>query len=162
VWRDAICSYFLRLSGIPDSKSRAGNFPNRVEAESMTLNGYAPVDVTPWENASGGKAIECRDRKDCSARLRFTGTSGKHEIDVQYFDQDNGASRFQVFVNGRKADEWAADDHLPAKKIGGDSSTRRRIHHVNLHAGDEVRLEGVPEGEEHAAVDYVEIFPEPE
>lgn len=160
VWRDAICGYFLRLSGIADRKSRAGNFPNRLEAEDLTLNGYTPVDVTPPENASGGKAIECQKQKGCSASLRFSGTGGNYEVDVQYFDQDNGASRFRVLENGRKIDEWVADDHLPAKKIGGDSSTRRRIHNVHLLAGDEIRMEGMPEGEEHAGIDYIEILPE--
>jgi len=174
VWRDAICSYFLRLSGIADAKGRAGNFPNRVEAENMTLTGYVPEEVTPWENASGGKALECREAKGCWAWFRFGDGaeankaaaglphSNKYEVDVEYFDQNNGASRFRVFVNGRKVDEWVADDQLPAKKIGGDSSTRRRVHHVELQPGDEIRIEGIPDGDERAGLDYVEIFPERE
>ena len=162
VWRDAICNYFLRLSGIPDAKGRAGNFPNRVEAESMTLNGYVSVDVTPWENASGGRAVECRNTKGCSASFRFAGHPGANEIDVEYFDQNNGVSTVRVFVNGRKVDEWKADDHLPATKMGGDSSTRRRVHGVDLRPGDEILIEGIPDGEEHAGLDYVEIFPERE
>ena len=32
VWRDAICSWFLKTSGIPDEQGRAGHFPDRVEA----------------------------------------------------------------------------------------------------------------------------------
>jgi alpha-glucuronidase len=159
VWRDAICNYFLRLSGIADAKGRAGNFPNRIEAETMTLTGYVPVEVTPWENVSGDKAIECADAKGCWATFRFSGEPALHEIDVEYFDQNNGASRFRVFVNGQKVDEWVADDHLPAKKIGGDSSTRRRIQGVNLRNGDEVRIEGIPDGEEEAGLDYVEVLP---
>ena len=162
VWRDAICNYFLRLSGIPDARGRAGNFPNRVEAENMELRGYVPVEVTPWENASGGKAIECRDGKGCSATYRVPGIATTYEVDVVYFDQNNGESRFRILVNGRKVDEWVADDHLPAQKIGGDSSTRRRIYRVELSRGDEIRIEGIPEGEERAGLDYVEIFPEPE
>jgi alpha-glucuronidase len=162
VWRDAICSYFLRLSGIADGKGRAGNFPNRTEAESMTLAGYLPVDVAPRENASNGKAIECRERKGCSASIRYPGTAGKYEVDVEYFDQNNGVSRLRVFVNGRMVDQWAADDHLPAKKAGADSSTRRRIHDVELRPGDEIRIEGIPDGEEYAGLDYLEIFPERE
>jgi alpha-glucuronidase len=160
VWRDAICDYFLRLSGIPDSKGRAGNFPNRIEAEGMTLSGYAPVEVTPWENASGGKAIACPAAAGCSATFRFSGEPGEHAIDVEYFDQNNGVSKFRVLVNGRLVDDWVADDHLPANKIGGDSSTRRRIRGVYLRSGDEVRIEALPDGEEKAALDYVEIFSE--
>ncbi len=57
VWRDAICQYFLKLSGIPDDLGRAGVYPNRVEAETMTLEGYTVVDIKPWECASRGQAI---------------------------------------------------------------------------------------------------------
>jgi len=172
VWRDAICNYFLRLSGIADAKGRSGNFPNRTEAESMRLTGYVPVDVKPWENASGSNAIECRDSNGCSATFQFVGGPEvneaaaelphfkKYEIDVEYFDQYNGASRFRVFVSGRKVDEWAADDHFPANKVGGDSSTRRRICGVELRPGDQIRIEGIPDGEEHAGLDYVETLPE--
>jgi len=159
VWRDAINNYFLRLSGIPDAKGRAGNFPGRVEAESMSLNGYVPVDVSPGENASGGKAIECSAAKGCSAVTKFAGAAGKYEIDVEYFDQNNGVSHFRVSVNRKAVDEWAASDQLPARKIGGDSSKRRRIRQVQLWPGDEIRIEAVPDGEERAGLDYLEIFP---
>lgn len=162
VWRDAICNYFLRLSGIPDAKGRAGNFPNRTEAENMTLAGYVPAEVTPWENASGGKAIECRDTTRCSASFRFSGAAGNHELDIEYFDQNNGVSKFRVFVNQLRVDDWSAADLLPAKTIGGDSSTRRRIRNISLRNGDEIRIEGIPNGGEFAGLDYVEILPDRE
>jgi alpha-glucuronidase len=160
VWRDAICSYFLRLSGLPDEKGRAGHFPNRIEAEAMELRGYKPVDVVPWENASGGRAVECLEARSCEASFRFTRTTGKYDLDVQYFDQNNGVSKFRLYANGKLLDEWRADDHLPGSKIGGDTSTRRCIRGVTLHAGDEIRIEGIPDGEEHAPLDYVEVVPE--
>ena len=59
VWRDAITQYFLKLSGIPDAQGRAGNYPNRLEAEDAHLTGYKIIDVDPWEDASRGKAISC-------------------------------------------------------------------------------------------------------
>jgi len=160
VWRDAICEYFLRLTGIPDAKGRVGHHPNRTEAESMRLTGYQPVDVTPWENASGGKAIECASQQSCAAEFSFEGTSGKYELDVQYFDQNDGESKFRVFINGKLTDEWIASLLLPATKIGGDSSTRRRIHNISLHHDDKIRIEGIPDREEHAALDYIEINPQ--
>jgi alpha-glucuronidase len=158
VWRDAICNYFSRLSGIPDSSAGAGNLAYRVEAESMNLDGYSPVDVIPWEDASGGKAVECANALGCKAWSRFSGKPGTYEIDVQYFDQNNGVSRFRVWINDRMVDEWRADNHLPATKIGGDSSTRRRIYALALRLGDEIRIEGIPDSAEHAPLDYIEIF----
>ncbi|MDR3737417.1 MAG: alpha-glucuronidase family glycosyl hydrolase [Terracidiphilus sp.] len=59
VWRDAIVQYFFKLSGIPDEKGRAGNFPGRLEAEAAHLTGYKIIDVAPWEDASRGKAVSC-------------------------------------------------------------------------------------------------------
>jgi len=56
-------------------------------------------------------------------------------------------------------DEWIADDHFPATKPNGDSTTWRRIPPTTLHRGDEIRIEGTPDGGETAALDYVEVVP---
>jgi len=158
VWRDAICEYFFHLSGIADKENRIGNHYGRIEAESMQLIGYAPVAVTPWENASGGKAVECTLAQGCSAKFEFSGkVAGPYEIDVQYFDTNNGEAKYRLYVANKLVDDWIANDHLPTAKIGGDSSTRRRIHGVVLHPHDEIRIEGFPDRDEHAALDYVEL-----
>jgi len=160
VWRDAVCNWFLRVSGIPDTKGRVGNYPNRTEAESMRLQGYVPVDVEPPENASGGKAVACQPATgECAATFHFSGTLGTYQVNVQYFDQNNGKARFRVLAGGRLLDEWVADDSLPNSKLGGDTSTRRKIGRVTLQHGDEIRIEGIPDGGEVAALDYVEINP---
>jgi alpha-glucuronidase len=158
VWRDAICNYFLRLSGTPDAQGRAGHFRNRIEAESMKLDGYTPIDITPWENASGGKGIACMRAQPCSAEFTFDRSPGRYELDVEYFDQNNGISQFHVFLNDREIDHWPADAVLPAKKPGGDSSTRHRIVDLKLRAGDTIRIAGTPQNEEPAALDYVELI----
>jgi alpha-glucuronidase len=158
VWRDAINDWFHRTSGIADVKGRVGNHPERIEAESMLLEGYAPMDVNPWEDSSGGKAIQCTNTKQpCTAVIRFAGSSGRYALDIQYFDQNNGVSEYKVFVGNRLVDKWAADLRLPATEPNGDSSTRRHISGVTLRPGDEIRIEGLPDGVEFAPLDYVEI-----
>ncbi len=158
VWRDAVSNWFMRASGIADEKGRVGNYPGRTEAEAMTLDGYAIKPVTPWEGASGGKAIECEAAK-CSASFRYDGDPGWHTIRVQYFDQSNGVSHFRLFVGTQVVDEWAADDRVPERrnKVDSSSSTRRTITGIALRKGDQIRIEGVPEGAEHAALDFIEI-----
>jgi alpha-glucuronidase len=116
--------------------------------------------VTPWENASGGKAIECSGPQGCSASFRFNRDTGRYSLDVVYFDQKNGESKFSVFVGDKLVDRWVANDQLPATKIGGDSSTRRRIDGLELSPGVQIRIEGIPDRDEHAALDYVELRPE--
>ncbi|MGC1613516.1 MAG: alpha-glucuronidase family glycosyl hydrolase [Candidatus Acidiferrum sp.] len=158
VWRDAVCNWFLQISSIPDQYGRVGHYPGRIEAEAMQLQGYVPFDVIPSEDASGGKAVECAPPiQKCSATFHFDGPPGRYEVDVEYFDQNNGESKFRVLVGDHVVDEWIAGDNLPATKPNADSSTRRRITGLALRPGDNIRIEGVPDGDEHAVLDYIEI-----
>ncbi len=147
VWRDAVSNWFLRESGIPDARGRVGHYPGRFEAESMMLRGYRAIDVTPWEAASGGKAIECV-MDSCSATLRYNGAPGRYTIRVQYFD----LSDFRINVGDRVVEEWAASGRSPSRKIDGSSSARRTISGVTLRTGDEIRIAG-------GALDYIELLP---
>src|SRR5581483_11733589 len=77
VWRDAICNFFYRESGIPDARGRVGHYPDRTEAESMQLTGYQVINVDPWEDASGEKAFSCpSSEKSCSAQFTYGGPAG--------------------------------------------------------------------------------------
>ena len=130
VWRDAITRWFAKESGIPDELGRVGHYPDRIEAESMTLSGYRVVPVTPWETASGGQAVVC-DVSRCTAQTRWPGSEGWYDISVQYFDLSHGHSQFSVSVAGHQVGDWTADDTLPGGDVlNGSTSTRRVLHHV--------------------------------
>jgi len=124
----------------------------------MQLERYVPVEVTPWETASGGKAVACAD-SSCSASFQFTRESRTYDIAVQYFDQNHGISHFELFVNDGSIGTWAADDHLPSDKMNGHTSTRHVFERVPLHSGDRLRIVGRPDGSEQAPLDYVEVIP---
>jgi alpha-glucuronidase len=156
VWRDAVSNWFLRASGIPDAKGRVGNYPGRMEAESARLEGYKAIDVTPWEAASGGKAVECAASK-CATTFMYSGAPGVFQVRVRYFDQNNGTSHYRAFVSNRVIAEWVADDRLPARKIDSSSSALYTIERIALRPGDEIRIEGSPDGGETAALDYIEV-----
>ena len=181
VWRDAIVQYFLKLSGIPDEQGRAGHYPGRLEAEDARLTGYKVIDVTPWEDASGGKAVICGDlppipsrpgasgsgpvpapadaapHAPCSAEWTYTGATGRFNIAVQYFDLQGGVAKFALTVNNQSPATWSADAKLPSRRPNGDNSTRHTIHNVDLKPGDTIRVEGSPEAGDPAALDYIEI-----
>jgi alpha-glucuronidase len=159
VWRDAINSYFLKLSGIPDDKGRAGHFPGRYEAETMKLDGYTPADVTPWETAGGGKAVSCAGPGPCRASFTFDGSPGTYDVRVRYFDVNTGASSYALAVGTKTVDTWKADDHFPTKEPDGHSSTWHVVHGVTLSKGDAITVEATPDGGEHAPLDYVELVP---
>jgi alpha-glucuronidase len=77
VWRDAIVQYFFKLTGIADDEGRAGHYPGRMEAEDARLSGYKVIDVIPWEDASGGKAVICGDLAPNPGRALNQGTTSK-------------------------------------------------------------------------------------
>jgi alpha-glucuronidase len=157
VWRDAVNNWFHRASGIADAKGRVGNHPGRIEAEAMQLEGYTVRDITPWEGASGGKAVACA-AASCAVTWRYDGAAAWHNITVQYFDQMTGASRFRLLVGAQVIDEWIADQHgVPARRMDSSASTRRTIAGVALRQGDIIRIEGTPDGGEAAGIDYIEI-----
>jgi alpha-glucuronidase len=157
VWRDAVSEWFHETSGIDDRLGRVNHHPDRIEAEAMELNGYVPVAVTPWETASEGHAVVCKESGGCSAGTTFARPDGWYDIAVQYFDFNHGASRFTLQVNGTAIDQWVADDTLPSDKMDGHTATRRVVRGVALHKGDTIRIIGAPDGEEPAPLDYVEI-----
>jgi alpha-glucuronidase len=159
VWRDAVTSWFHRTSGIADATGRVGNYPGRVEAEAMSLDGYVAAQVAPWEAGSGGKAVRCA-AAHCAASFRYGGEPGWYTLRVRYFDQNNGAARFRLLVGNQLVDEWTAGDRLPTQKIDGSSSVRRAISGIALRPGDQIRIEGMPDGGESAAIDYLEIRPD--
>ncbi len=158
VWRDAVCNWFLRKSGIADDKGRVGHYPDRIEAESMQLNGYSVYAVTPAEDASNGKAVVCA-ASICTAAFEFNGAPGWYDIAIQYFDENTGAARFRLSIGDQVIRSWAADANIPSKAPDGDTSTRLRVTGVSLRPGDTIRITGTPEGRDQAALDYVEITP---
>ena len=162
VWRDAIVQYFFKESGIPDALGRAGHYPGRLEAEDARLSGYKIIDVTPWEDASGGKIVACDPgsvQASCSAEWTYAGHAGRFNIAVQYFDLQGGVAHFTLGINGTEIVSWAADATLPSRRPNGDNSTRFTLRDVELKAGDVLRVEGTPDGKDPAALDYIEIDP---
>ncbi len=159
VWRDAVSNWFERMSGIPDAQGRVGHYPDRVEAEAMQLTGYVAVPVTPWETASGGRAIAC-ERSACTATTRFMRPAGSYRIAVAYYDFHDGASKYQLLVNGRQQAQWTADNTLPTDKMNGHTATRFTTRPLRLEPGSIITVEGKPDEGEPAPLDYLAITPD--
>jgi alpha-glucuronidase len=156
VWRDAVNDWFRKESGIADAKGRVGNHPGRVEAEDMQLEKYTIFDVLPWEAASGGKAIVCKTTS-CTVETEFKGDAGWHTIRVRYFDMPAGIARFKLLVNDQTVAQWAAADHAPARHMDASASALRIVDGIALRPGDIIRIEGSPDGDDPAGLDYIDI-----
>lgn len=162
VWRDAVCRWFMKRSGIADEKGRVDNYPNRLEAEDQQLTDYKETSITPWEAASGRGAVQLpADVSSGTINFRFKGRPGKYDLHLRYFDEQDGVSQFKLFVPDRRVDQWKADNEVPTPTTLPDahSSIRRTVRSISLQNGDLVRLDGRADAGERAAVDYLEIVP---
>ncbi len=110
VWRDAIVQYFLKLSGIPDDRiyenARAGHYPGRLEAEDARLTGYKVIDITPWEDASGGKAVSCSLPKMSESQ----GTTSQPEVKQESVSEHD----FSRAVDAKESTGALAPEGTPA------------------------------------------------
>jgi alpha-glucuronidase len=160
VWRDAICRWFHKRSGIDDAQGRVGNYPHRLEAELQEHVGYKPAEITPWEAASGSQAAQLpEDVAQGSVAFPFDGEPGWYDLRVQYFDEEDGVSRFAAWVGAQQVDAWEANQHVPTPTTKPDahSSSRRTIRSLALRPGDVIRISGEADQGERAAIDYLEI-----
>ncbi|KAM3421143.1 Alpha-glucuronidase [Cercospora zeina] len=168
VWRDAINNWIYNLSSIEDTSNRVENHPWRIEAESMKLDGYEVYDVSPFEVASGTKAIVTSSNTTTgTASISVPFASGRYDLVVQYFDLTAGNSTFTVKLGNHEVGRWISDDvdtgkvgHTPSIYLDGHSATRKRFENVKVRSGEVLKVVGQPGGIEPAPVDYVAFLPE--
>lgn len=161
VWRDAVTAWFQNISGIPDKLGRVGHYPDRIEAESMQADGYTTVGVTPWETASGGKAVVCNRSAPCTLTAKPGRPEGTYSIGVRYFDLRTGAAQYDLLLNGKSLAHWTANATLPPAMVDphldGSTSMLFTVAGVHLKPRDTLTLRGTPDQGEPAPVDYIEV-----
>jgi alpha-glucuronidase len=149
VWRDAVCNWLAKTSGVEDGENRVGNHGKRVEAEAMRLEGFEVREANPWESASGGEYVECAALdQPASARWKYKGKAAWVDISIWYFDECDGASQFQLFVGDQLIDAWTADLMLGDDVPNGNTATRHRVARVALRTGDELTITATADGDE--------------
>ncbi|KAL3472375.1 glycoside hydrolase superfamily [Aspergillus californicus] len=165
VWRDAINMFYYNLSGIPDEAGRVGHHPWRIDAEDMTLDGYVPYTVSPFEAASKSTAIVTATNSTTgTAKTKLTFPAGVYDLAVNYFDQYGGKSEWTVYINDRVIGRWQGDmedtlGHTPSIYLDGHSAIRITFSGVRIRRNDVLKIVGRPDGVEAAPVDYVALLP---
>jgi alpha-glucuronidase len=140
-----------------------GHHPHRFEAEELELKGYRRAAIEPWEAASASAAVEIPAGVNSGElRLTYDGEPGWFEVRIQYFDEEDGVSKFESYLNEQRLDRWIADQHVPTPTTKPDahSSTRRTVRGVPLRRGDVLKIVGQADQDERAAIDYLELIPE--
>ena len=146
----------------PSTPSVPSGSPIRVEAESMTLNGYRLESSDNFNFASGKSYTSLfaqGSNESATATTQFSGPSGTYDIVVAYFDEDDGVSAFNVKQNGNQIDAWRATNTSGGALPSAQSLTRRTLSGISLSTGDRIQLQGTEDGGEAARIDYIEFVP---
>ena len=127
----------------------------RVEAESMSLDGYL---VESNSNPSGGQLI--KTNSNGTATTQFSGNAGYYNIVIAYYDENDGLSTISASLDGVELDEWQLNQNLGSDYISSDNRVTRTIAtQIQVNTGDELTLGGIREYGEYARIDYVEFVP---
>ena len=129
------------------------DFETEIEAEKMNLSGYAYESNSA---ASGGGCVSANSSGAGTARARFTGASGRYVLKVSYFDENDGAAVFKLYVNNELKGEWTADSDLGS--ASADSLTLTTYTAVlELTQGDIIEIEGRKNNYDSARLDKLEL-----
>ena len=155
----------------PDTTANRVGIANgamRIQAEDMALAGAYKVEKVA--SASGQEVITLLggpNDETGTAALQFMGKSGKYDIKLGYYDENDGIGKFEVSKGrGGKEEKIAAfelDQELGSALPNEKTFTTRTISGVNLSRGESLSIMGYENGSpataEHARLDYIEFVP---
>jgi hypothetical protein len=113
-----------------------------MEAENMTLSGYAP-DSCLMEHC-------VKTTGTGTAKSTFTNASGVYDVIVSYVDEKDGQGTLTLFTGGKQKATWKLSEDVGCWR-------RKTIPAVKIKNGDEIKITGVANGKEAARVDYIEF-----
>ena len=97
------------------------------------------------------------------ANFNFNGDTGKYNIKVNYFDENDGVGNLKLFQGSKQLTSIDLDKQLGSALADDKTLTTKEIKGVEIKAGDSFTLAGIEDGNsktaEHARVDYIEFIP---
>ncbi len=132
----------------------------RLEAENLTLKTYR---VEANAIASGSKLVSLvggNSGESGSVSGTFNGATGKYNVIVGYYDENDGVSKIEARLGGKTIGTATLDQQLGSTNVSKDNLVRRTIASgITVNKGTSLELLGTENGAEHARIDYVEFVP---
>jgi uncharacterized protein YkwD len=131
----------------------------RFEAEALTLSGFR-IESSSVADASSGKFIATRHYSGATGNAygKFAGEPGTYQVEVGYYDENDGKSPASVTVAGNKA-QFTFDQNLGSSLPAASTHTSKVTHpSITLKNGDSFNLYGKANGGEHARFDYIDFI----
>ncbi len=113
--------------------------------------------------ASGGGVAFLMPGQLGAGATYFTGPSGRYDVKIHYFDENDGVSRVMLDVAG-DSKYFNMDAASPWSFPGAATAASRTTHtSIEIDTGAVVTVSAQAQGQEYAAIDYIEFIPvEPE
>ncbi|HMQ92170.1 MAG TPA: carbohydrate-binding domain-containing protein [Amaricoccus sp.] len=127
----------------------------RMEAED-----FVAKQGSMWQShgaASGNRLLRSSGTDPARANAFFEGEDGVYDIDVGYFDENDGAAQLSLFVNGRQIDSFVWDQDLGSANAGNATRAVHTINDVEMRTGDLLELRGSGDGGEPMRTDYFDF-----
>lgn len=149
------------------SDSDTGNYTNPseppfdpkhvlIEAEDMHLC-YYTVEHVGDDVASGGEVIKLTGH-DGYASTHFTGHTGYYQVDVAYYDENDGHAMGKVKIGGETIDTWTFDQHLNSAFASAENRIVRTVSEsVFIEQGEQIKLSGWFDHSEFARFDAIKF-----
>lgn len=133
----------------------------RIEAEAITnRSGYR---LEGNNSASGGQMLSLVGQgggEIGTASVLFSGPGGTYDIVLGTFDEKDGASSFNVTLNGAPLGSTIVlDQNTTGSNVANATTRTTRVvaTGVTLATGDSLVITGIENGGEHARFDYIEF-----
>lgn len=132
----------------------------KIEAESMVLNTYR-IEANSF--ASGGQLLSLKNsgiNEIGIAAYTFTGASGKYDVVLGYYDENDGTAQFSVSQDGIVLDSWLLNQDLGSADAVPQTFVRRTVASgIQITPGSVFQVMGSEELYEKARFDYIEFIP---
>lgn len=127
----------------------------KVELEATSLQNLSPAGVS---FASNGTIVQVGDAASIgNARFRFTGATGTYNLELAYFDENDGAGTISVYVNTTKVLSFVANETNGGSGTEQISYRSKFQNGVQIPNGAEVRVEIGEQGGEYGRADFLRI-----
>ncbi|MCL1475079.1 GDSL-type esterase/lipase family protein, partial [Argonema antarcticum] len=132
----------------------------RIQAEDMTLTNYSVESGN--SSALARKVISLVNTPNATgiASFNFSGTSGKYDVVLGYYDENDGQAQLKVKIGGNQVDQWTLNQNLGSASVNSQTKTRRTVAtSFTLNQGTKIEIQGTANQTEYGRVDYVELIP---
>ncbi len=130
----------------------------RYEIEELKLSNY---QIETNDVSSGGKHISLlgSDSNTGTATGVFKGEAGTYQVNVGFYDENDGVSAADITVAG-DTQSFSFDKDLPGDAaVAKTLTSRTTMEEIELQPGDAFEIKGKANAGEYARFDYVEFVP---